>query len=177
MLERVLFAGSGGQGVLSIGRLLAYCALPHVEHLTFFPSYGAEVRGGTANCQVVLSDREIPSPVVDRFDSMLLLNQQSVDRFGSLAAENGLIVLNRSLCPEPLEGAVQVEASDLARDLGDVRAANLIMLGAYLARKPHVPTAEIETAVRQRFESKGRELVDLNIRALRRGLDSVSATD
>ena len=97
MLERVLIAGSGGQGVVLIGRIVATVALPRVPHITFFPSYGAEVRGGTSHCQVVLSSDEISSPLSERFDSLILMNQASCDH---ICTSRSSCVLNRLREPE-----------------------------------------------------------------------------
>jgi len=173
MLERLLIAGSGGQGVILTGKLVASAALETVPHLTFFPAYGAEVRGGTSNCQVVLSSREINSPVPEEFDSMILMNQASLDRFADYMRDGCLTLINASMCTAlPTAPHVPVDAAEAAARLGDTRIANMIMLGAYLAQKPLVLPASIESSIAKAFDAKGRSLSDLNIRAFRTGLNA-----
>ena len=171
MLERVLIAGSGGQGVLLVGKLLATVAVDTVPHVTFFPVYTIEVRGGTANCQVILSSDEIASPVSDRFDSILLMNQAGVERFSPLCGDGCLTLVNQSLCRVPAGvPAAQVDATETANQLGDTRMANLVMLGAYLARKPLLNAEAVEREIRQVFADKSSELAELNVKAFKAGL-------
>jgi 2-oxoglutarate ferredoxin oxidoreductase subunit gamma len=172
MHERLLIAGSGGQGILFIGRLMAAAAMRNVPHVTFFPAYGAEVRGGTSNCQVILSSREIASPVAERFDSMMLMNQASLERFIDRQAEDALVLVNRSLCtvPESRRGITGVRATELAKDLGNARVANLVILGAYLARRPLVAGKDLEAGLVEILAGKDAALTDLNIRAFRAGM-------
>ena len=174
MTERILMAGSGGQGVILIGKLLATVAVDSVPHVTFFPAYGAEVRGGTSNCQLVFSEKEIASPVSEAFDSMIILNRESAKRYAEQMQACRLCVVNVSLCdPESLErNAVGVPATETANTLGDGRVANFIMLGAYLAHRPVVPVAAVREAIRTFFMPKGRKLVDLNLEALRLGMEA-----
>ena len=171
MLERILIAGSGGQGVLLVGKLLATVAVDTIPHVTFFPVYTIEVRGGTANCQVILSSDEITSPVSDRFDSILLMNQASVERFSSLCGDGCLTLINASLCKISAGiAAAQVDATETANQLGDTRMANLVMLGAYLARKPLLDAGAVEREIRQVFSDKSPELAELNVKAFKAGL-------
>lgn len=172
MHERILLAGTGGQGIMLMGKLLATAALDHVPHLTFFPAYGAEVRGGTSNCQVVFSSEEIASPVCDTFDAMILMNQASADRFIERRADSSsLIILNASLCTVPdTVPTVSVHATALAEELGNVRVANLIMLGAYLAQRTTVPASEVERCIDAFFAGKDTHLLKVNHRALHTGL-------
>ncbi len=171
MLERVLIAGAGGQGVLSIGHLLARAGMTAFPHLTYFPAYGAEVRGGTCHCQVILSDEEICSPVSDQFDTIMILNSESAARFLSQRTDNTLVVLNTSLC-DPLEGAnvINIKATDIASEIGQIKVANVVMLGAYLARRAIVPVELVEARIRDAFTNKSTALIDKNIEALEIGL-------
>lgn len=172
MLERILVAGSGGQGVILAGRLLALTALDEVPHVTFFPAYGAEVRGGTSHGHVILSDREIASPVADRFDSMLILNAASAKRFLDRLAPEGLAVLNASLAsvPEGIE-ALRLDATRLASEQGDVRAANMLMLGAFLARKPILSLQGMERCIAAALSRKGADICRVNLLAFRAGVE------
>ncbi|MBM4142699.1 MAG: hypothetical protein FJ225_03765 [Lentisphaerae bacterium] len=173
MLERLVIAGSGGQGILLVGRILAGVAVDEVPHVTFFPAYGAEVRGGASNCEIVLSSDPISSPVSDEFDSMLLMNEESARKYLARRARNCLVILNGSLCPAVDDpSTVSVAATELADRLGDTRAANFIMLGAYIARKPVVPAAALEAGIRAHLAAKAAASTNLNIRALRAGLSA-----
>ena len=175
MHERILVAGSGGQGIILMGKILAAVAVPTVPHVTFFPAYGAEVRGGTSNGQIVLSSEPISSPVCERFDAQLIMNQASADLFLPVLDEGGLAVLNASMCLTPeTPDAVCVPASEMAQELGDIRAANFVMLGAFLARRPMVPPQDMEKQIASVFGRKGTSLIDLNTRAFRAGMAAVT---
>jgi len=176
MHERILIAGSGGQGVISLGKVLASVAVDTVPHVTFFPAYGAEVRGGTSNCQVVLSDREISSPVSEQFDSILILNQVSLDRFLPARAPGGLVIANSSMCDtSAAPGIVAIPASEAAIALGNSRSTNFIMLGAYLTVHPVVPTDDVGEAISHAFAAKGADVIDLNRHAFARGIELAEA--
>ena len=173
MLERILTAGSGGQGIIFFGKTLAAIAVEKIPHVTFFPSYGAEVRGGTSNCQVVFSSDEISSPVSKKFDSMILLNQPSADKFLCRAGKDCLIIFNSSLCEckaPPGARCISVNATERANQLGNPCVANIIMLGAYLARKPLIPPDAVEQCIQQILQKKNSTLVDMNIKAFHAGL-------
>lgn len=173
MRERLIIAGSGGQGIVLIGRLLAVTAVDAVPHVTFFPSYGAEVRGGTSNCQVVLASEEIASPVCELFDSAILMNQTSADRFLPRVAEDGWALIDGTLCrasPDPR--VTSIDATAMAGAIGNVRAANFIMLGAYLARRRTVSPEAVERLTRTMLAGKNPALVELNIRGLKMGLSA-----
>ncbi|MDD5677757.1 MAG: 2-oxoacid:acceptor oxidoreductase family protein [Kiritimatiellae bacterium] len=178
MHERILIAGSGGQGVISIGKLLARLAAETIQHITFFPAYGAEVRGGTSNCQVILSSNEIAAPIAEKFDSLLVMNQQSTDHFMPLLDKNGLAVINQSMCKAHADDRhVLVPATEIADRLGNAKAANFVMLGVWLARKPLIPNRTVENAMATHFPDAPPALIDINIRAFRAGLDFSSSGD
>ncbi len=173
--ERILIAGSGGQGIVLIGRLLAGMALPYVPHITFFPAYGAEVRGGLSNCQLVFSDSEIASPVDKVFDSMILMNDAGAARYRRALRPDGLLVYESALCPS-LRGCgragVAVDATRMAVALGDGRAANFIMLGAWMATRKLFPHSVLETEVVAVFAGKPPSVCDRNIAAFRKGFQA-----
>ena len=172
MLERVIIAGFGGQGIISLGKLYASLAAERFEHVTFFPSYGAEVRGGTANCSVILSDEEIASPLVEDADTLIIMNQMSADRFGPRLLAGGLVVLNSSLVSaNDFAAPVEVPATEVADQLGDVRAANIVMFGAYLKRRPLLEFANVAAAVKEAFGKRKPALGKLNAEALKRGYE------
>ena len=192
MIERIIMAGSGGQGLMTLGKLVATVTMQQGLHVTYFPSYGAEVRGGTANCQVVLSDQEVYSPIVERADTLILMNQPSYERFRDMLAPDGLMVLNSSMIADGATGAarplqavqgcslqsgepaqraaiVRVRATDIANDLGDLRVGNMVMLGAYSAVRDLVPQEAVAEYLREAFGERKAALVDLNLAAFRAG--------
>ncbi len=175
MHERILIAGSGGQGIISLGKLLALAAMDEVEHVTFFPAYGAEVRGGTSNCQIILSSKHIASPLAEEFDFILAMNQQSADRFLPLLAKDGIGIINSSLCSVPAKkNFVMADASKIAERIGNVKVANIVMLGAMLAQKPIVEVKCVENAIRDVFKDASPAILTINISALHEGLKQVS---
>jgi 2-oxoglutarate ferredoxin oxidoreductase subunit gamma len=173
MLERLTIAGSGGQGIVLAGKFLAVAAMDELPFVTFYPDYGAEVRGGNCKCQVILSTEEIASPVTEQLDSLLVMNQAAAERFRAEIARTPLVLLNSSLCPA--EGmpasAVKLPLTEWAGSLGDARAANFVMLGAYLARRPVVSPRRMEEAIGAALADKGPRVVDLNRQAFRLGLE------
>ncbi len=171
-LHRIVMAGTGGQGILFIGKLLANAALHEFAHVTFIPSYGAEVRGGPSSCQVILSDTEIPSPVADRFDAMILMNHDSATRLLPQLARGGLAVINGSLSQvEPAPNRRLVPATERAEDLGDGRGASLILLGVLVKARPVVTAACVEATLRRTFGGK-KAVLDSNLAAFRAGLEA-----
>jgi len=135
--EEVIIAGFGGQGIILAGRLLAQTAMKAGKEVTFMPAYGAEVRGGTANCMVVIAGEPVASPLVSNPDSLIVMNKASLHKFGSRVKGGGLLVMNSSLVdeePELNEGVsvLKIPANELAVELGSARSANMVALGAYL---------------------------------------------
>ena len=173
MLERILIAGSGGQGILFLGRLLAQSAVDTIPFITFFPAYGAEVRGGTCHSQVILSSDEITSPIAETFDSVIIMNQQSAGKFLAQLNEKGLAIINASLCNVKTDRRfVCVNATEMADQLGDLRVANLVMLGALLACKQLISSAAVEKALVLSLSGPKQALLDVNLQALHTGLST-----
>ncbi|MBI3986464.1 MAG: 2-oxoacid:acceptor oxidoreductase family protein [Lentisphaerae bacterium] len=171
MLERILIAGSGGQGSIFLGKMMARLATPLIPHVTFFPAYGAEVRGGTSYCHVVFSSEEIGSPVAEAFDSMLIMDQQSANRFLAQLNPQGLGIVNRTLCDVPKKaGHVWVAATEIADTLGHPKAANLVMLGAYLAHKHVIPPLSVEEEIARSTAGMSPSAIEANLKAFRQGL-------
>ena len=172
MLERVIFAGFGGQGMLTIGKIVARVGMQTFEHVTYFPSYGTEVRGGTANCQVILSDQEIASPVIERADSAILMNQPSLERFFPRVKKLGRAFVNSSLAEPPQDSkVVPLPATEMASELNDVRAANTIMLGAYLSGQKWADQRLFVKSLEEMFKQKGQQTLELNLKAFELGLN------
>jgi len=171
MHERILVAGYGGQGVISLGKFIAGLAVETIPHITFFPAYGAEVRGGTSNCQVILSDRVIASPVASCFDVMFLMNQRACDVFLPSLDRRGLAVINASLgTTPPNRRYIQVKASDIAIQQQNPRAANVVMLGALLAVNPILSEAAVKAGIRSFLADAGEAIIASNIQAFEAGL-------
>ncbi len=173
--QRLIIAGFGGQGLLTAGKLLCTSCLAEEKNVTFLPSYGSEVRGGTANCHVVVANAEIASPSVDRADAMIILNELSLARFGDHIKNNGLLLLNSSLIDVDATAlktgnVVHAPATELAAELGNVIVANIIMLGALVTLKRVCGIETLETSIRDWLENKGRSgNTELNLNALHCG--------
>ena len=174
MEKGVIFAGFGGQGILLAGKVLARAGMDRGLEVTWLPSYGPEMRGGTANCTVVVADSPIGSPVVDSPDALVALNAPSLDKFEPRVAEGGFIVYNSSLVKRPVRRgdvkSIPVPANDIAMELGNPRVLNMVALGALVKALGVVPLEAVEAAMREEIGAKvKKELLDLNAEALRRG--------
>ena len=172
MITRTVFSGFGGQGVLLMGYVLSHGAMAKGLNVTYFPSYGAEMRGGTANCTVTLSDKKVASPVASNPDILVAMNFPSLEKFGSTVIDQGLVFLNSSLIEEiPTRTDVElvrVPILELAKEVGSERTANMVMIGVVCA-KAGLLTAE-ETVTGMRAALKGREkLFKINEKGIERG--------
>lgn len=176
--HEILIAGFGGQGVVLAGNLLATAALAEGREVVWAPSYGPEMRGGPVHCTIIVSSRRIGSPEVSQADSLLIMDAASLQEFSSHMKPDGLLVLNSSLvkAPPSLDSftLLEVPANEVAKDLGDARVANVIMLGAFLAIRPVVASDSVVDAMRlhaaRSFASESRaHLLDVNREALARG--------
>lgn len=175
MHEELIFAGFGGQGVLFAGQLLAYTALEEDKHVTWIPSYGPEMRGGTANCTVVVSSEPIGSPVSKNPSIVVVFNNPSLEKYEAEIKPNGLLIVNESLIiteitREDLE-IVRIPATSLATDLGEVRVTNMILFGALLARRQLVGLDTVQRVLLEKLGPRKANLHGINIRALERGYE------
>ena len=147
MLIKTIFAGFGGQGVLSMGLTLAQAAMLEGKYVTYLPSYGAEVRGGTANCTVVISDEEIASPVASSPEFIVAMNQPSLARFQNQIQSGGLFFVNSSLIEAEISrddiDVISVPANNIAENLGSPRSANMVMLGVFIKKSNLVPLSRV----------------------------------
>jgi len=178
MEDRMIIAGAGGQGIMLMGKLIAMAAMKDGRNITWFPSYGAEVRGGTAHCHIVMSDGEIYSPQVEKAGTLVIMNDLSMKRFGSRLAEGGLLAVNTSLAtpPKELNGRLlPVRATDIANELGNIRIANMVMLGALNAAKNLVKDESMWAAVVEYAGKVHAGLLEINRKAYQRGRESVRA--
>ena len=174
MLIKTIFAGFGGQGVLSMGLVLAQAAVLDGKFVTYLPAYGAEVRGGTANCTIAISDEEIASPVASSPEFIVAMNQPSLVRFQNQIQSGGQFFINSTLVkPEITRGDVEivsVAASEIAEDLGNQRSANMVMLGAYI-KKSNVVTLESLIEGLNSTMGKKPKVLAANEQALKRGYE------
>jgi len=174
--EEVVIAGFGGQGIMLTGRLLAQTAMKRGLEVTYMPSYGAEVRGGTANCMVVLADEPIACPVVGRPDSLIVMNKASLNKFAPRLKIGGLLVMNSSLIDtEPqLDDSIEiitVPADELAVELGSHKSANMVALGAYLQKRGHLAPDAAARALPDVLAKRYHKTLPVNAEALRRGAE------
>ncbi len=174
MLIKTVIAGFGGQGILSMGLNLAEAAMREGRNVTYLPAYGAEVRGGTANCTVVISDDEIASPVASSPEFVIAMNQPSALKFQNQLQSGGLFFLNSSLVEAEISRGditiVRVPAGRMAERLGNQKSANMIMLGAFIRRTNLVSVETIVEEIKETFKKK-KNLIDINIKALQTGYD------
>jgi 2-oxoglutarate ferredoxin oxidoreductase subunit gamma len=173
MQHAVIVSGFGGQGALFAGQLLAYAAMEEGKHVTWIPSYGPEMRGGTAHCTVIVSDEEIGAPLVSNPDAAIVLNNPSMEKYQPLVKRRGYLLINRSLISLPVTRgdiqAIDMPASDEAMQLGDARMLSVVMLGALIACTGMVSLGAVEQALQSHLPERHRELLDLNRQALHRG--------
>jgi 2-oxoglutarate ferredoxin oxidoreductase subunit gamma len=165
----MIFSGSGGQGLMFIGKTLAKLAIDEYPYVTFLPTYGAEVRSGTSYCNIKVSDEPIATPVVDFPDVMVLMNQPSVDRFLPRLRVGKIAFVNSSMAAVECTGVIQIPANQIALELGDVQAANVVMFGAMLGREQLIEHAKALDAVTASSASKGGKAVSLNQKAFDKG--------
>lgn len=173
MYQGVIMSGFGGQGIISAGILLAYAGMVDGKHVTFFPAYGAEMRGGTANCSVVVSSEEVASPVVSTPDSLMVMNEPSLLRFEPALRPQGLLLINKSLVSSHPKrndvNAVSIDANKIAEEIGTVKCANMVMLGALINRTQAVSVESMIKTLPKVFPRAKKEMIDINVEALKRG--------
>ena len=178
MITEAIFAGFGGQGILMMGYTLARAAMNENKHLTYMPSYGAEVRGGTAHCTVSIGDEEIASPIASHPDYIVIMNAPSLGRFQNVLKKEGICFLNTSLVRDKSIRKdikmYEVAASEWAEDLGDIRAANMIMLGSFLKVSQLVNPETLLEVVKENFKGKNPKVFEINRQALMKGYEFIS---
>lgn len=178
MEEKVIMAGFGGQGVMAIGKLLAYAGMLEEKQVTWMPSYGPEMRGGTANCAVVVSQTEVGSPLISKDGTAaIVMNLPSMTKFEKELVTGGKLIINKSLIDvEPSRKDIDVyyiSANELATELGNAKVANMIMLGAYLELTKAVEVDSVLKAFVKVFGESKADLVPLNKEALQKGAEAV----
>ncbi len=178
MKEEIIIAGFGGQGVLSMGKILAYAGLMNDLEVTWMPSYGPEQRGGTANVTVILSDQPISSPVLDTFDTAVILNQQSLDKFESKVKPGGTLIYDPyGIHHAPTRSDIniyRVDAMEATFSLANAKSFNMLVLGALLAIKPMVPIEAVLKGLKKTLPERHHHLIPANEEALRKGASLVT---
>jgi 2-oxoglutarate ferredoxin oxidoreductase subunit gamma len=178
MQTEIIFSGFGGQGALFAGQLMAYTALDLDKHVTWFPSYGPEMRGGTAHCTVIISDEEIGSPMITRPDVAVVMNLPSLDKYEPLVKPGGVLVVNTSLVDREAKrkdiDVVKVPANEIAEEMGEKRLANMILLGALLEQLPILPAKQVADSLGRHIPEHRRSLLEANLKAMKRGASLVS---
>jgi 2-oxoglutarate ferredoxin oxidoreductase subunit gamma len=173
--EDILIAGFGGQGVMLAGKLLAYASMTEGKNVTWLPSYGPEMRGGTANCMVVISTHRIASPYVTKPSSLIVMNNPSLYAFECLVKPGGLILLNSSMINRELTRkdltVYKIPATETADKLGDIRVANMVILGAFIRVRPIVRIDSVLGALEKVLTVRHKNLLNLNKIALKKGFE------
>jgi len=175
MTEEVVIAGFGGQGVLSMGLILSYSGMMEGKEISWMPSYGPEMRGGTANCIVIVSDSKISSPIIAKFDTVIALNQPSVDKFESMVKPGGLMIYeSTNVVTPPTRSDIEIvgiAGSAEAAKMKNTKIMNMIMLGAFLKKKPIIEFENIIEGLKQVLPERYHHLIPLNTDALNRGME------
>ena len=177
MTEEIIIAGFGGQGVLSMGKILAYSGIMEEKEVTWFPSYGPEMRGGTANVTVIISDDRISSPIVRECDTAIILNQQSLDKFEHSVKPGGTLLYDPNGITHPPTrtdiNIYKVEGTITAVDMGNPKIFNMIVVGSFLKVRPILTLDNIEKGLEKSLPARYHKLIPLNMEAIRKGEEIV----
>ena len=175
MQKEIIIAGFGGQGVLFAGQVIAYAAMDTGKEVTWIPSYGPEMRGGTANCTVVIADDEIGSPLVKNPPAVIALNLPSFDKYEPLLKPGGVLIVNASMVDRGTQRkditTIFVPGNEMAEETGDRRLLNMVMVGALLTRLPELQIVDIEAALKAHLPERHRKLLPKNFEAIRKGYE------
>lgn len=178
--QQIIIAGFGGQGILSMGQILAYAGLLEGKNVSWLPSYGPEMRGGTANCNVVISDELVSSPIVKEADVVIVMNLPSMEKFEKNVAAGGNLLINSSLISENISKedvkVFKIPANDIADELGNAKVANMVMLGAYVEISKIVSKQSIIESLKKVLLLKD-DFIKINEDALMRGAETVRLND
>lgn len=177
MTEEIIIAGFGGQGVLSMGKILAYSGVMQNQEVSWMPSYGPEMRGGTANVTVIVSDERISSPIIHEFDTAIILNQQSLDKFEKTVKPGGLLLFDpNGITHPPKRNDIKVyviEGAEEAARMGNPKTFNMIIMGAFLKLKPVIKTENVEKGLKKSLPERHHKLIPMNLDAVRVGMEKV----
>ena len=176
MTTQILIAGFGGQGILFSGKLLAYKALSEGKELSWLPSYGPEMRGGTASCSVTVSDEPVGSPIIDHPDVLIVMNLPSLDKYEDTVKIGGMIFVDSTLIERKVKRsdvkAFYIPATRIAQDMGAANLANIVLLGKVMKECPSVSRSHLEEALKKVVSAKHPELYDMNLKAIDAGYNN-----
>jgi len=176
MQKEIIIAGFGGQGVLFGGQVLAYAAMDSGKQVTWIPSYGPEMRGGTANCTVIIADDEIGSPLVKNPPLVIALNLPSFDKYEELLASGGTLIVNQSMVdrgPKRTDiNVILVPCNEIAEEIGDKKLMNMVAVGALLTALPELSVKDVEKALEGHLPARHKHLLPKNYEALKRGFEA-----
>ncbi len=179
MTEEIIIAGFGGQGVLSMGMVLCYAGMIENKEVSWMPSYGPEMRGGTANCITIISDSKISSPIISKFDTVVALNQPSVDKFEDAVKPGGILIYDSTnVINPPTRTDIElygIEGTKEAADMKNTKVLNMIMLGAFLQKKPIIELSNIIEGLKQVLPERYHHLLPLNEAAIKKGMELIEA--
>lgn len=179
MTEEIIIAGFGGQGVLTMGQILCYSGVIENKEVSWMPSYGPEMRGGTANCMVIVSDTPISSPILTLFDTVIALNQPSLDKFEKAVKPGGLLIYEASTILKPPQrtdiDVVAIEAAIEATKLNNTKVMNMIILGSFLRKKPILQLDNVIEGLKKVLPERYHNLIPLNKQAMERGMELVDS--
>lgn len=177
MTEEIIIAGFGGQGVLSMGKIMAYSGVMQGMEVSWMPSYGPEMRGGTANVTVIISSERISSPILKRFDTAIILNQQSLDKFESSVKPGGVLIYDSNgitRYPERKDITIyRVDAAEAAAKMESPKTFNMIVLGGYLKVKPIIKLENVIKGLKKSLPERYHNMIPMNEKALQRGMEIV----
>jgi len=178
METSIIISGFGGQGALFAGQLLAYTGMDNGRHVTWIPSYGPEMRGGTAHCVVIISDEPIGAPIVSRPDIAIVFNQPSFDKYEPLVKAGGLLVVNSSIVESESErediDVVYIQANGIAAEFGTSKMMNMVTLGAMVAKRPVLSLEAVAEGLRNHMPAGKAKLIEANLQVLQRGYDAAA---
>ena len=177
MTEEIIIAGFGGQGVLSMGKILAYSGLMKGQEVSWMPSYGPEMRGGTSNVTVIISDNRISSPILNEYDTCIILNQQSMDKFESSVKPGGVLLYDpNGITHHPTRTDIKIysiEATKIATEMGNSKIFNMVVLGAFLKIKSIVEMKDVINGLKKSIPERNHKLLPLNEKAIEAGMENV----
>ncbi|MFO7896737.1 MAG: 2-oxoacid:acceptor oxidoreductase family protein [Candidatus Cloacimonadales bacterium] len=175
MKTEIISSGFGGQGALTVGKFIAKAAMKEGKHVSWLPSYGPEMRGGTANVSAVVSDKLIASPIVSFPDILVALNQPSIDKFGANIKENGLLIYNTDMCPKGSERTdieiIKAPMNKIAKEIGSEKVLNMIAIGMIIGCKKLIKFETIKEDLTAFLVKKNPELLEKNLEAIKKGME------
>jgi 2-oxoglutarate ferredoxin oxidoreductase subunit gamma len=178
MQKEIIIAGFGGQGVLFSGQVVAYAAMDAGKEVTWIPSYGPEMRGGTANCTVVIADEEIGSPLVEHPPLAIALNLPSFDKYEESLQKDGTLIVNQSMVDRGAKRTdihvILVPCNQIAEEIGDKKLTNMVAIGALLSVLPEISLKDVEKALESHLPARHKHLLPKNYEALKRGFEAAN---